>query len=67
MEILEEEENVSFVEVLIKRKKTNLFPPTFIPQGIDLDPVENPADTENVGIFLRRSNTCSVTTLRSVK
>ena len=49
MEILEEEENAPFVEVLIEEEEDEFVPPAFIPQGIDLDPVENPADTENVG------------------
>ena len=47
MEILQEEENAPLVEVLIEDEEEEFLPPAFIPQGIDLNSIENPVEEEN--------------------
>tara|TARA_B100002019_G_scaffold118612_1_gene101807 strand:- start:1048 stop:1590 length:543 start_codon:yes stop_codon:yes gene_type:complete len=47
MEILKEEENAPLVEVLIEEEDDEFLPPAFIPQGIDLNSVENPVVEES--------------------
>ena len=47
MEILQEEENAPLVEVLIEEEEEEFLPPAFIPQGIDLNSMENPVVEES--------------------
>ncbi len=48
MEILEEEENAPLIEVPLEEIEDDFVPPAFLPQGIDLNSVDDPVGNEGM-------------------
>lgn len=48
MEILEEEENAPLIEVPLEEIEDDFVPPAFLPQGIDLNNVEDPVENDGM-------------------
>lgn len=48
MEILEEEENAPLIEVPLEEIEDDFVPPAFLPQGIDLNSIEDPVENDGM-------------------